>query len=111
MESHSQLSKAPVAIFAAAPKGQRAKRAKWAIKPSQNESVIAYCAHKNVVLRDLNNATNTKIINQGMLVNLACAAFSPNGDLVAMGDVNGLLVIGKFEENGEFKRVLEKPAI
>jgi hypothetical protein len=67
-----------------------------------HDGKIAYCTNKNLVIRDLSNPLNTTIINQGVLNPLCCAAFSPNGDLVASGDENGALRVGSFVD-GQYK--------
>ena len=79
------------AIWAPNPKGKRAQRVKWGMKPSADgsESVIAYGVQKALIVRDLNNARNTKVWTKSNPHDVTCAKYSPSGSYIAYGDEKG----------------------
>lgn len=67
------------------------------MKPSADgsESVIAYGVQKALIVRDLNNAKNTKVWSKGNPNDISCAKFSPSGHYIAYGDdKGGVKVVG-----------------
>jgi WD40 repeat protein len=93
-----------VGIYPPHPKGTRAKRVKWCMKPSADgsERVLVYGAGPNLVVRDLNNPTNTRIFNEGVLNAVTAVAYSPNGYSVAFGDDKGGVKVGGYNADGAF---------
>ena len=74
------------AIWAPVPKGKRAQRIKWAMKPKTN--LLAYGVNRTLVIRDLANPGNTMLYSK-FLNNLSCVRYSPNGYTIAVGDDKG----------------------
>ena len=93
-----------VGIYPPHPKGARAKRVKWCMKPSEDgsERVLVYGAGQNLVVRDLNDPSKTRIVNEGILANVTAVAYSPNGYSIAFGDVKGAVKVGGWNADGAF---------
>ena len=95
---------AAVGVFPPHPKGTRAKRVKWCMKPSADgsERVLAYGAGQNLVIRDLNDPSKTRIFNEGILNAVTAVAYSPNGYQIAFGDDKGAVKVGGWNADGAF---------
>ena len=93
-----------VGVYPPQPNGARAKRVKWCMKPSADgsERVLVYGAGQNLVFRDLNNPSNTRIFNEGVLNAVTAVAYSPNGYSVAFGDDKGGVRVGGYNADGAF---------
>lgn len=93
-----------VGVFPPHPKGTRAKRVKWCMKPSADgsERILAYGAGQNLVIRDLNNPANTQIFNEGVLNTVTAVAYAPSGYALAFGDEKGAVKIGSYNADGNF---------
>ena len=93
-----------VGVFPPHPKGTRAKRVKWGMKPSADgsERVLVYGAGQNLVVRDLNDPSKTRIFNEGILANVTAVAYSPDGYKIAFGDDKGAVKVGGWNADGAF---------
>jgi len=74
------------------------------MKPSADgsERQLVYGAGQNLVFNDLNNPTNTRIFNDGLLNAVTAVAYSPSGFAVAFGDDKGHVKVGGWNADGAF---------
>lgn len=93
-----------VGVFPPHPKGTRARRIRWCMKPSADgsERLLVYGAGQNLVFRDLNNPFNTRIFNEGVLNPVTAVAYSPDGYKIAFGDDKGIVKVGGWNADGQF---------
>ena len=88
-------------ILIANPQTKRAMRCKWSLKP--NDTLLAYCTQKNLIIRDLKNPLSSKIYNTQVLHNLTAVKYSNNGNFIAIGDEKGgIKVIGWSSAQNDF---------
>lgn len=98
-----------VAIFPPNPTSKRGKRVTWHL--NENLQTLIYSAEKNVVLRNLSNGLESKIINNQISEHVTSTAIAPDGS-IAYGTEKGVFrLISWNEVKQEFEVKVENSLI
>ena len=99
------------ALFPANPSTKRATRVKWSYNPAGQRN-LAYFTQKNVVIRNLDDPKASKVLSQNILEDISCVKYSPNGNLIAFGNVCGVVkVVGWSNAENNFIVKYESPLL